>query len=50
MESDRNDPKWDAVIQQGTTDAECFGFNGTPSIVVQGPNGTEDDRRFDIPP
>jgi protein-disulfide isomerase len=37
--TDRNDPKWDAVIQQGSTQAQSFGFNGTPSIVVQGPNG-----------
>jgi protein-disulfide isomerase len=37
--TDRNDPKWDAVIQQGSTQAESFGFNGTPSIVVEGPNG-----------
>jgi protein-disulfide isomerase len=37
--TDRNASKWDAVIQQGTTQAESFGFNGTPSIVVQGPNG-----------
>jgi protein-disulfide isomerase len=37
--TDRNDPKWDAVIQQGTTQAESFGFSGTPSIVVQGPKG-----------
>jgi protein-disulfide isomerase len=37
--TDRNDSKWDAVIQQGSTQAESFGFNGTPSIVVQGPNG-----------
>ncbi|HEY1237177.1 MAG TPA: thioredoxin domain-containing protein [Solirubrobacterales bacterium] len=37
--TDRNDPKWDAVIQQGSSQAESLGFNGTPSIVVQGPNG-----------
>jgi protein-disulfide isomerase len=37
--TDRNDPKWDAVIQQGSTQAQSFGFSGTPSIVVQGPNG-----------
>jgi protein-disulfide isomerase len=36
---DRNDPKWDAVIQQGSTQAESLGFNGTPSILVEGPNG-----------
>ncbi|HSD25601.1 MAG TPA: thioredoxin domain-containing protein [Solirubrobacterales bacterium] len=37
--TDRNDPKWDSVIQQGSSQAQSFGFNGTPSIVVQGPNG-----------
>jgi protein-disulfide isomerase len=37
--TDRNEPKWDSEIQQGTTQAESFGFSGTPSIVVQGPNG-----------
>jgi protein-disulfide isomerase len=37
--TDRNDPKWDATIQQGSTEAESLGFNGTPSILVQGPNG-----------
>jgi protein-disulfide isomerase len=37
--TNRNDQKWDAVIQQGSTQAESLGFNGTPSIVVQGPNG-----------
>ena len=35
----RNDPKWDAVIQQGSTQANSFGFTGTPSIVVEGPKG-----------
>jgi protein-disulfide isomerase len=37
--TDRNDPKWDAVIQQGSSQAQSFGFTGTPSIVVQGPKG-----------
>jgi protein-disulfide isomerase len=37
--TDRNDSKWDAVIQQGSSQAQSFGFSGTPSIVVQGPNG-----------
>ena len=35
----RNDPKWDATIQQGSSQADSFGFTGTPSIVVQGPKG-----------
>jgi protein-disulfide isomerase len=37
--TDRNDSKWDAVIQQGSTQAESLGFSGTPSVVVEGPNG-----------
>jgi protein-disulfide isomerase len=35
----RSDSKWDAVLAQGTSSAVSFGFNGTPSIVVKGPNG-----------
>jgi protein-disulfide isomerase len=35
----RNDPKWDAIIQQGSSQADSFGFTGTPSILVQGPKG-----------
>jgi protein-disulfide isomerase len=37
--TDRNDSKWDAIIQQGSSQADSFGFTGTPSILVQGPNG-----------
>jgi protein-disulfide isomerase len=36
---DRNDPKWDTTIQQGSAQADSFGFSGTPSIVVKGPKG-----------
>ena len=35
----RNSSKWDATIQQGSSQANSFGFTGTPSIVVKGPNG-----------
>jgi protein-disulfide isomerase len=35
----RNDSKWIAVLDRGSTAAQSFGFNGTPSIVVKGPNG-----------
>ncbi len=35
----RDDSQWDAVLAKGTRDAEAMGFNGTPSIVVKGPNG-----------
>jgi len=37
----RNDPKWDAVLAKGNADAASFGLNGTPSIVVKGPNGEQ---------
>ena len=35
----RNSSQWDSVITNGTKQAESLGFNGTPSIFVQGPNG-----------
>ncbi len=38
---DRNDSKWDATIQQGSSEADSLGFTGTPSILVQGPNGKQ---------
>jgi protein-disulfide isomerase len=44
----RNSSKWDAVIAKGTTDAEGFGFNGTPSLVAQGPNGTKTINGFGL--
>ncbi len=44
----RNSTKWDAVIAKGTTDAEGFGFNGTPSLVAQGPNGTKTINGFGL--
>ncbi len=44
----RNDSKWDAIIAKGTTDAEGFGFNGTPSLVAQGPNGTQAIQGFSL--
>jgi protein-disulfide isomerase len=37
--TDRSDSKWDATIQQGSSQADSLGFTGTPSIVVQGPKG-----------
>jgi protein-disulfide isomerase len=37
--TDRNDPKWDATIQQGSSQADSLGFTGTPSILVEGPKG-----------
>ena len=35
----RNSSQWDSILSNGTTRAESLGFNGTPSILVQGPNG-----------
>jgi protein-disulfide isomerase len=45
----RNSSKWDAVIAKGTTDAEDFGFNGTPSLVAEGPKGTKTINGFSLP-
>jgi protein-disulfide isomerase len=36
---DRNDSKWDATMQQGSSQADSLGFTGTPSILVEGPGG-----------
>jgi protein-disulfide isomerase len=44
----RNSSKWDATIAKGTTDAEGFGFNGTPSLVAEGPNGTKTINGFGL--
>jgi protein-disulfide isomerase len=35
----RNSSQWDSVITNGGNQAESLGFNGTPSILVEGPNG-----------
>jgi protein-disulfide isomerase len=45
----RNSSKWDATIQQGTSQAESFGFNGTPSLVVAGPKGSQALKGFSEP-
>jgi protein-disulfide isomerase len=37
----RNSSQWDSVLSNGTSQAESNGFQGTPSIVVQGPNGQQ---------
>jgi protein-disulfide isomerase len=37
--TDRNSSKFDATIQQGSSQAQSLGFTGTPSILVQGPKG-----------
>jgi protein-disulfide isomerase len=44
----RNSSQWDAIISKGTTDAEGFGFNGTPSLVAQGPKGTQAINGFSL--
>jgi protein-disulfide isomerase len=36
------------VIAKGTTDAEGFGFNGTPSLVAEGPKGTQTISGFSL--
>jgi protein-disulfide isomerase len=40
-EQSRNSSTWDSVLSNGTTQAESNGFQGTPSILVTGPNGQE---------
>jgi len=35
----RADPKWDAVLSQTQSDAQKAGFTGTPSVLVDGPEG-----------
>src|SRR3954470_5074640 len=45
----RNSSKWDAVIAKGTSDAEGFGFNGTPSLVTEGPKGKQTIDGFSLP-
>jgi protein-disulfide isomerase len=35
----RNGSNWESVLTDGTNQAESLGFNGTPSILVEGPNG-----------
>lgn len=44
----RNSSSWDSIIAKGTTNAEGFGFNGTPSLVAQGPNGTKTINGFGL--
>jgi protein-disulfide isomerase len=40
-ESDRQDPRWDEQIATDETEALDQGFQGTPSILVEGPGGEE---------
>jgi len=35
----RKSSNWESVLTNGTNEAESLGFNGTPSILVEGPNG-----------
>jgi protein-disulfide isomerase len=44
----RNSSRWDSIISKGTIDAEGFGFNGTPSLVAQGPKGTQTIKGFSL--
>ena len=37
--NDRQSSRWDSQIKANESDAQGFGFTGTPSIVVQGPGG-----------
>jgi len=44
----RSSSRWDSIISKGTIDAEGFGFNGTPSLVAQGPKGTQTIKGFSL--
>jgi protein-disulfide isomerase len=37
----RDSSKWESILSNGTNQAESLGFNGTPSILVEGPNGQQ---------
>jgi hypothetical protein len=37
----RDSTKWESILSNGTNQAESLGFNGTPSILVEGPNGQQ---------
>ena len=37
----RNSSQWNLVLSSGASQAESNGFQGTPSILVQGPNGQQ---------
>ena len=45
---DREDPKWDTVLADNDTAAQEEGFTGTPSVVVEGPNGSEVPEPLDL--
>lgn len=40
-EEDRDDPRWDEVLAETEQEAIDSGFTGTPSVVVEGPGGSE---------
>jgi protein-disulfide isomerase len=45
----RNGSQWDSILAKGTADAESLGFNGTPSILVEGPKGQKRLSGFTLP-
>lgn len=40
-EEDRNDPRWDERLAETEQQATDAGFTGTPSVLIEGPGGTE---------
>jgi protein-disulfide isomerase len=44
----RNSSNWESALSNGTNLAESLGFNGTPSILVQGPNGQQSLQGFQL--
>jgi protein-disulfide isomerase len=45
----RNGSQWDSILAKGTADAQSLGFNGTPSILVEGPKGQKPLSGFTLP-
>jgi protein-disulfide isomerase len=45
----RDGSQWDSILAKGTADAQSLGFNGTPSILVEGPKGQKPLSGFTLP-
>ncbi len=45
---DRDDPKWDRVLNTNDSAASDHGFTGTPSVIVQGPGGDQVPKPLDL--
>jgi protein-disulfide isomerase len=45
----RDGSQSDSILAKGTADAQSLGFNGTPSILVEGPKGQKPLSGFTLP-